>query len=135
MLIASGKGVTLIELLVVIVLLGIAIALVGPLTMQQIDSSRARNEKLKFERWLQQQSFNAFASEEALSLRLDGKAVFLASDNNSNTPEEPLLRLEHLFFPPQHIQINSHGFITPALLDYQLRGSLQQLDTSVGQGN
>lgn len=129
------KGVTLIELLVVIVLLGIAIALVGPLTLQQIDSSRARNERLKFARWLEQQSFNAFAQEQGVTLYLDGKAVFLRSDTDNITAVEPLLQLDYMFFPQQEININDHGFMTPAYITYQSRGVTQKLDMSVGQAN
>ena len=53
------RGFTLIELLIVIVLLGLAIALVGPLTVEQVENARARNEQQKLVRWLQKQSFTA----------------------------------------------------------------------------
>lgn len=74
--IKTQSGVTLIELLVVIVLLGIAIALVGPFTMKLIESSQARNEQLLLQRWVQKQALNAFTRDSAILLRFDGKAVY-----------------------------------------------------------
>lgn len=182
----AQSGVTLIELLVVIVLLGVAIALVGPFTVKQVDSAKARNEQLQLQRWLQKQSFNAFTSESPIFLRFDGKSVFrtllpgsalynqqLKANNDSQNlvdnadygtgygveytkpsepsqPKfetfddflnyqqtapvrndkliEPTLVFEHLFFEPQSLMINNHGYIDVASIEYHYRGAKTSLN-------
>lgn len=184
-------GVTLIELLVVIVLLGVAIALVGPFTMKQVDSAKARNEQLLLQRWLQKQSFSAFTSDSPILLRFDGKAVYrtllpgtplynqevvgnaqgidgsdygtgygtdygVSSDpvagsemapsytdlnaylsydesltglNNSDDVVPDIL-FNHLFFDPQLLKINSHGYINAETFSYHYRGNEVSLNIS-----
>lgn len=183
----AQSGVTLIELLVVIVLLGVAIALVGPFTMKQIDSAKARNEQLLLQRWLQKQSFSAFTSDSPILLRFDGKAVYrsllpgtplynqevvgsaqgidssdygtgygesyehtegsdvaqqftdlnayltydenLTSQNNIDDVE-PVIVFNHLFFEPQLLKINSHGYINAETFSYHYRGAEVSLNIS-----
>lgn len=165
------KGVTLIELLVVIVLLGIAIALVGPFTMKQIDSSKARNEQLQLQRWMQKQSFQAFTSDSPIYLKFEGKAIYRSllpgsalyqqeflteqdngayrsgyegatqqsetapqfnsfddflmynneSEQNAYAKQEATLLFESLFFEPQILIINNHGYIDTQSLQYIYR--------------
>ncbi|QYK00286.1 prepilin-type N-terminal cleavage/methylation domain-containing protein [Shewanella psychrotolerans] len=186
----AQSGVTLIELLVVIVLLGVAIALVGPFTIKQVDSAKARNEQLFLQRWLQKQSFSAFTSDSPILLRFDGKAVYrtllpgtplynqqvvvrtqggsadygigdgsgygesydsvvgtkkapqfnnlndylnyddsLYSQKNSDDAM-PALLFDHLFFDPQRLKINRHGYIDAEIFSYHYRGNEVSLNIS-----
>ncbi|GIU49883.1 hypothetical protein TUM4438_34450 [Shewanella sairae] len=178
----------MIELLVAIVLLGVAIALVGPFTVKQVDSAKARNEQLQLQRWIQKQSSNAFTSESPIFLRFDGKAVFrtllpgsslynqevlgqgsevegyatdsadygtgygvqyVADDNNgrpafanfeeflnyqegantgSHVTVPPTLLFNHLFFEPQTLTVNSHGYIDVQFIEYNYRGVHRIID-------
>ncbi|WP_394146916.1 prepilin-type N-terminal cleavage/methylation domain-containing protein [Shewanella atlantica] len=183
----AQSGVTLIELLVVIVLLGVAIALVGPFTMKQVESAKARNEQLLLQRWLQKQSFSAFTSDSPIMLRFDGKAVYrtlfpgtplynqevlgsaqgidssdygtgygvsygqdeksdigvnfndlnayLSYDENitglnDGDEVEPDIIFNHLFFDPQSLKINSHGYIDAETFSYHYRGTEVSLNIS-----
>lgn len=124
------RGVTLIELLIVIVLLGLAIALVGPLTVEQIDNSRARNERLKLKRWFVEQSFYAFTQQQPVQLWLEGKAVY-GYNPELGDKTQVILQLDYLFFDPQPLLMNAHGFVRPQLIRYHYRGreETMQLDT------
>lgn len=175
------SGVTLIELLVVIVLLGLTIILVGPFALKQIESSKARNEHLLLQRWLQKQSFYAFTSQSNITIKFDGKAVYsiyqpLASQqelrllsnedsDDANADIEGKLAIDKsatqsnpnfnnlddylqydseqqdlssvlppthifdfIFFEPQTININNHGYFDTDILTYRLRGVIVELN-------
>lgn len=122
------RGFTLIELLIVIVLLGLAIALVGPLTVEQVENARARNEQQKLVRWLQKQSFTAFARQQTHIFMFDGKAVYQQVEGDI----EPLLvaEFDYLFFPPQQLSVNYNGYMQPDSLAYSVKGREQRLSLS-----
>lgn len=117
-------GFTLIELLVVIVLLGIAIALVGPLTIEQVENSRARAEQQSLIRWLRHQSFVAFAKQQPLHFVFDGKAVYQAEQQykHQQGTTEALIHYNYLFFQPQVLSFNSHGFTTAPTVNFTVMG-------------
>ncbi|WP_052748934.1 pilus assembly FimT family protein [Arsukibacterium ikkense] len=119
-------GFTLIELLIVIVLLGMAIALVGPLTIEQVENSRARNEQQSLQRWLQQQSFTAFSRQQPAEFWLDGKAIFTATAPQAEP--ELIVTFSYLFFEPQALTINQNGYMQPDTLAVSVKGRVQQLD-------
>lgn len=115
-----NKGFTLIELLIVITLFGLAIALVGPLTIEQVESARAREEQQKLQRWLRQQSFNAFATEQTLLFTFEGKALYQVLANGQ-TPDR-IVQFEYLFFEPQQLSFNANGITTTENLTFFLKG-------------
>lgn len=119
-------GFTLIELLIVIVLLGMAIALVGPLTIEQVENSRARNEQQSLQRWLQQQSFTAFSRQQPARFWFDGKAIYTAAA--SQAEPELILSFTYLFFDSQQLTINRNGYLQPHTLTLNVKGRQQQLD-------
>ncbi|MEH8021210.1 type II secretion system protein [Rheinheimera metallidurans] len=119
-------GFTLIELLIVIVLLGIAIALVGPLTIKQVENARARNERQMLERWLHKQSFNAFAKQQQYSFKFDGKAIYAIPQQP--TEPEVVTVFNYLFFSPQHIVINQNGYIQPDQLTFSINQREQHIN-------
>lgn len=120
-------GFTLIELLIVIVLLGLAIALVGPLTIEQVESARARNEQQMLIRWLHKQSFAAFAKQQQQEFLFDGKAIYQHSANQAEP--QVITVFNYLFFLPQQITINANGYLQPDNLT--LRVNQRELQISL----
>ena len=120
------SGFTLIELLIVIVLLGMAIALVGPLTIEQVENSRARNEQQKLQRWLQQQSFVAFSRQQHAEFLFDGKAIYTATAQSEEA--EIIANFNYLFFEPQALTINKNGHIQPDYLAVNVKGRTEQIE-------
>lgn len=135
------QGVTLIELLVVIVMLGIAIALVGPLTISQVDKFKAKNEELLLKRWLKQASSDAFKIETSKSYLLDGKIIYEANTLNPESPEldkfdidkfdidkKVVLEFNELFFLPTTLHFNPNGYASAKRLTYTVRGQSNTLN-------
>ncbi len=130
------QGVTLIELLVVIVMLGIAIALVGPLTISQVDKFKAKNEELLLKRWLKQASSDAFKIETSKSYLLDGKIIYEANTLNPESPEldkfdidkKVVLEFNELFFLPTALHFNPNGYASAKRLTYTVRGQSNTLN-------
>lgn len=130
------QGVTLIELLVVIVMLGIAIALVGPLTISQVDKFKAKNEELLLKRWVKQASYYAFKVEKSKSYYLDGKAIYEANTLNPESPKSEnvdvdkkvVLQFNELFFLPMTLNFNPNGYASLKLLTYTVRGQSNTLN-------
>lgn len=122
------QGFTLIELLIVIVLLGLAIALVGPLTIKQVDNARARNEQQMLVRWLRQQSFDSFAKQHQQKFIFDGQAIY---QHIADQAEPQVVTVFHyLFFIPQTIIINQNGYVQPDSLTLSINQREQQVNLS-----
>ena len=125
------SGVTLIELLVVIVLLGLTIILVGPFTINQIESSKARNEYLSLQRWLQKQSFYAFTSQSNITIKFDGKAVYSVVQPLAS-PQELILLSNNDATTDIEDKLIGDNYVTPSnnhfnnLDDYLQDGSKQE---------
>lgn len=136
-MIGHDKGFTLIELLIVTVIMGGLVALVGPLTVEFVEKSRAQDERIRFERWLKRQSFKAFSSDQTLTYYFKGQAIYQVEKEDSQnlllynqTSEKPLRKFEHLFFEPQTTMIFESGYTTPDCLTYHFRGRNYQIDMS-----
>ena len=69
---ASARGFTLVELLVVLAILGMVVALVGPLTADRLDKARAQEEWLVLERTVTGLAFRAFAEGRPVELQAAG---------------------------------------------------------------
>jgi len=119
------RGFTLIELMIVIMLLGLVMSLVGPLTFQQVETARARSEQENLKRWLRQQSFFVYSRKESIELDFDGKALYLKKADGSR---ETLKQFNYLFFPPQQIRLNINGFPHPSDLSFIRLQQKQKLD-------
>jgi len=114
------NGFSLIELLIVITLMGVALALVGPMTIDFIDKSQARNEHLKLNRWIKKQSYDHFIQNKSSTFYFNGKAIYY-SDVIVDSDSENLSILttfKYLFFQPQYIHFNQHGFSSTKYLTF-----------------
>lgn len=126
----SNKGFSLIELLIVITLMGLALALVGPMTIDFIDKSKARNERLKLNRWVKKQSFNHFIQNKSSTYYFNGKTVYFKGDSLSSDSDTSniIITFEYLFFKPQYVHFNQHGFTSSKYLTFNSNTQMMQLD-------
>ncbi|WP_306520505.1 prepilin-type N-terminal cleavage/methylation domain-containing protein [Rheinheimera sp.] len=140
------SGFTLTELLLVVTLLGVAMLLVGPLTVQQIEKFQQKNEVFTLERILKKLSFQAFVEAKPMQLYLQGKAMYLLDNtlltaaltvpaNQTLTPEQlqlnvnqqPYYVFDKLFFDEQLLQLNANGFYQNDQLQLKAGQQTQQL--------
>ena len=115
---------TLVELLVVFAVLGLLVALVGPLGVRQMDKARAQEQWLVLERTVEGLAFRAFA--EGREVELDARGAELAW----RLGEEParVVILDRLFFDPaQAVRINAHGIAEPGILEVRQAGRVRSL--------
>jgi prepilin-type N-terminal cleavage/methylation domain-containing protein len=120
-----ARGFTLIELLVVLAILGLVVALVGPLTADRLDKARAQEEWLVLERTVSGLSFRAFAEGRAVELRAEGGRLTWQVAG----ADQRALPLEHLFFDPaQTVLISANGIAVPAQLTVRRDGRERRLE-------
>ena len=113
------RGFTLVELLVVLAILGLLVALVGPLAADRLDKARAQEDWLVLERTVTGLAFRAFAQGQPVELRATGTTLVWKAGG----ADERSLMLPHLFFdPPQVVTINSNGIADPARLAVRQAG-------------
>jgi prepilin-type N-terminal cleavage/methylation domain-containing protein len=114
-----ARGFTLVELLVVLAILGLVVALVGPLTADRLDKARAQEEWLVLERTVSGLAFRAFAEGRPVELQAEGGRLTWQVAG----ADPRALSLEHLFFEPaQVVRINANGIAAPAQLTVRRDG-------------
>lgn len=119
------RGFTLVELLVVLAILGLVVALVGPLTADRLDKARAQEEWLVLERTVSGLAFRAFAEGRPVELVAEGGRLAWRMAGT----DERVLSLEHLFFDPaQTVRINANGVAAPAQLTVRRDGRERALE-------
>lgn len=119
-----SAGFTLVELLVLLAVLGLLVALVGPLTADRLDKTRAQEEWLILERTVTGLAFRAFAEGREVELHAEGTRLtwMLGGD------EQRVLDLERIFFDPsQTIRISTNGLALPGELRLSLAGRPRSL--------
>lgn len=120
-----ARAFTLVELLVVLAILGMLVALVGPLTADRLDKARAQEEWLVLERTVSGLAFRAFAEGRPVELHAEGGRLAWSAAGG----EERALSLEHLFFEPaQVVRINGNGIAAPARLTVRRAGRERSLE-------
>ena len=115
---AVMSGFTLIELLVVIAIMGLALSLVGPLAMSQLDKFRAKDEVVQLERAVRSAKQNAYLNEASTVLSFDGNRLEVVSEVG---PSKSYI-FNFLSFNPSENDINRNGFMVPTAITYKIRG-------------
>ncbi len=75
-----NAGFTLIELLIVMVIMASAMAIVAPLTMQQVHSAQQRAEREQIRMFLQQVQYDAFFQQSTQLLWFEGRQILRGND-------------------------------------------------------
>jgi len=120
----GGRGFTLIELLIVIGIMGLILSLVGPLTVNQLESAQRTQEREQFHRHLEQWKFNATHWRMPVDLELEGRhlRVYSIPRSSQRGQQEPDLlahyEYEQLRFPVQHLSLNAHGYWSHTLIEW-----------------
>lgn len=113
------RAFTLVELLIVFAILGLIVALVGPLGARQMDRARAQEQWLVLERTVESLAFRAFA--EGREARLLARGTQLDWQLGDEPPR--VLVLDRLFFEPEQVvRIDAHGIAQPAALELRQAG-------------
>lgn len=103
----AAKGFTLVELLVVMTISGLLLALVGSMSIEQIERAERLSELNSAEQFIKNVSKFAALNKSSLSLVTeDSKLIILGSlgqDINS-------IEFKHLSFQEQSIRFNRNGF-------------------------
>lgn len=100
----SESGFTLIELLVVMLLMAMSLSIIVPLTVEQVDSARARAERQKVIIALDRLKATAFFTSSSQTMLFEGKEVKQQSTDN-------ILILNYIAFEPATLKIHSDGWI------------------------
>lgn len=99
-------GFTLVELLIVFSIVGLLVALVAPMGVQQMDKARAQEEWLVLDRTIAALAFRAFAEGRAVTIEARGKE--LVWQIGADAPRT--VALKYLFFSPDQIlTIDANG--------------------------
>ncbi|NTS76917.1 type II secretion system protein [Catenovulum sp. SM1970] len=120
------RGFTLIELLVVLAILSLLMSIVGPLTIQQVDKMKAKEELQTLSRWLDARQYQMFARGYEGLVTFDSRKVLLQRAIKDNDllklKNEAYLELDLISFPKQQIKISPFGFTEYTEIDYVLLG-------------
>lgn len=105
----TNRGFTLIELLITIAIMGLAMGLVGPLAIEQLDKFRAQDELVQLEKTIKNQRRLAFINHHTIHITLENQRARISiSDDNQQITE-----FEFISFRPQQLIINRNGFMQP----------------------
>ncbi|MGM0906966.1 MAG: type II secretion system protein [Pseudomonadota bacterium] len=112
-----AHGFTLVELLVVMVIMGSVLALVGPLTVNQLDKVERTGQREELLRYVQQTQFNAITFRRSYHIELSGQWFRLYRGREEKAIIEKQFELLH--FPQQQISVNANGFWQQSALRWQ----------------
>jgi prepilin-type N-terminal cleavage/methylation domain-containing protein len=125
----QNTGFTLIELMIVLTVVGLLMALVGPLTVQSFEKAEAKSEMLQMKNWLRKTSSRAFSTGQAYTVQLKGKSLALFNEGNLESAITTK-DFESIFFQPQTLTFNHNGFVKPLQLNAVYRKREMTIDLS-----
>lgn len=100
-------------------------SIVAPLSQQQVSRAEAQSEWLKLKALLSELPSIAFIRGESIKLQLAGSSAILTFDNAVKKEE---LVFEHIFFSPQTIHFNNHGFADTGEIQARVRQQTRELE-------
>lgn len=117
------KGFTLVEIMIVMVLLGLIMGLIGPMTINQLNKTKAKSELLTFKTKLTAISTKAALMSKPIQITLNGKEMIV-----SHGEVKISQGFENLFFDPQILMINKNGYVFPDFVTAKYRDESLKLD-------
>ncbi|MBF0370847.1 MAG: prepilin-type N-terminal cleavage/methylation domain-containing protein [Magnetococcales bacterium] len=119
-------GFTLLELLLVLVIIGLAVSLSAPLLIDGYARHQGRLELGSLKDLIHQIEMHTYAQSRPARLELAGHEVKLFWQEDP--PREIHAHsYEHLFFEPQTMGFNAHGFVDPEQLTVTVNGEEEAL--------
>lgn len=119
-----NRGFTLIELLITIAIMGLAMGLVGPLAIEQLDKFRAQDELVQLEKTIKNHRRLAFINHQTIAITVSGNRL---SVRIGEKPEQ-LTSFEFISFQPQQYLINRNGFMEPGQIEVEYNEQLRVLE-------
>ncbi|PCI59281.1 MAG: hypothetical protein COB35_11695 [Gammaproteobacteria bacterium] len=116
------QGFTLIELLVVMTISGILLAFVGPVAMEQIDSSKAKSEIEKLKGIIRYASVEAYTQGKSITVELQNNQVFKSHNSKKK------IIFSYITFSNQRIVFNRNGFSNQVEVLYSYHDQLKRID-------
>lgn len=104
---STANGFTLIELLVVMAILSLVLMIVGPFAQQQIARSEAQAEWITVKDIFSNAPRLAYSGGDILQIQMDGSSLTIHSQNSA---KDLTYTFKHVFFSPQQLEFNRHGF-------------------------
>lgn len=120
---SNYKAFTLIELLITMSIAALLMALVGPLTMNQIDSSNARAEVEKLKDVIRSVSTKAFSSGNSIEVNVEDDALSIGF-NALNSK----MGFTYISFPSQTVFFNANGYPDKVVLSYQYKDDSRDIN-------
>ncbi len=117
----QSAGFTLIELLVVLVVMSSVMMLIGPLSKGQTERSEALAEWYQVQRVIELTAKEAYLDGQVYSIELNGKSIKV---KNPVADSQVEYSYKHVFFPPQTIDFNNHGYPTVPSINARVRSKL-----------
>lgn len=114
-------GFTLIELLVVLVVMSSVTMLIGPLSKSQTERSEALAEWYQVQRILESTAKESYLDGQPYTLELNGKSLKVTGPDTAVVAEHSY---KHVFFPPQTIGFNNHGYPTIPRISARVRSKV-----------
>lgn len=119
---SRGKGFTLIELMIVIVIIALGAGLVGPLSLKELNKSRAKVEYLELRNTLKTMTSQAYARGFGYQVILAAKTMTIKSANGAQVYD-----YEYITLPGVTFYINHNGFPSVDKLTVQVGKKAQPL--------
>lgn len=122
MLNSKSLGFTLIELLVVMVIISFALGLVLPLTVEQVDKTKARAERELITRIFKQAKNDSYFNNKPVNISVIGRKLTSKQGERVNEWE-----FSFTSFSEQQVTVTQYGF-SASYLDAAVSGKSWRLD-------
>lgn len=116
----------MIELMIVLIIMGMMMAIVAPVSMQAIERSEAKVELQELKNWIKQLANQAVLTSTPITLELDGGEAKLTGDKLLEVQ-----KLNYVVFAKKSLKINQFGIAVPQQVEASFKG--EKLILKVGE--
>lgn len=149
---SPNTGFTLIELMIVMAVVGLLMALVGPLTIKGYEKIQAKEEQLTLANWIRTNSYRSFAMGKEGTFELNNNTINFSFEKIRKTDSVSPLNInkrgnieneteikneiiaqysfEYISFEPQKFTVNVFGLIYPTEVKIHTRNKNLSIDLS-----